>query len=98
MDGHGKAVVGIAAWHSCDAKPLFRILGGQHMKAMQVAAAEGARPLTTEELAAEVKALPQSIRKRYSQTGSYWGIRPVKLPNGRLLWPADALQRLMEGE
>lgn len=29
----------------------------------------------------------QSVRKRYSQTGSYFGIRPLKLANGRLKWP-----------
>jgi len=31
---------------------------------------------------------PQTVRKRYSQTGSYFGVRPQKLPNGRLLWPS----------
>jgi hypothetical protein len=55
------------------------------------------RPLTTNELAWELKVLPQSIRKRYSQTGAYFCLRPVKLPNGRLLWPSDAIARLTEG-
>jgi hypothetical protein len=27
--------------------------------------------------------------------GSYYGIRPAKLPNGRLLWPGDAVERLL---
>lgn len=31
----------------------------------------------------------QSVRKRYSQTGSYFGIRPLKLANRRLRWPAQ---------
>jgi hypothetical protein len=52
---------------------------------------------TTEDFAAELGLMPQSIRKRYSQTGTYFGVRPVKLPNGRLLWPADAIERLTEG-
>ncbi|KAA6124493.1 DNA-binding protein [Cupriavidus cauae] len=62
-----------------------------------VAAIPGATSLSTEELAVELKCLPHSIRKRYSQTGTYWGVRPIKLPNGRLLWPADTVQRITEG-
>jgi hypothetical protein len=52
------------------------------------------RPITTEELAALLSIRPQSIRKRYCQTGAYFSLRPVKLPNGRLLWPADAIEKL----
>lgn len=44
-------------------------------------------PLTTDEFAAQRRVLPQSVRKRYCLTGSYFGVRPVKQPNGRLLWP-----------
>jgi hypothetical protein len=29
----------------------------------------------------------QSVRKRYAQTGSYFGIRPVRLASRRLKWP-----------
>ena len=47
------------------------------------------RPLTTAEFAASRLVLPQSVRKRLCQTGSYFGIRPIKLPNGRLSWPSD---------
>ena len=25
------------------------------------------------------------------------GIKPIKLPNGRLLWPADSVERLTSG-
>jgi len=53
------------------------------------------RLLTTDELAAELGLSAQSIRKRYCQTGSYFLVRPVKLPNRRLLWPADALEQLI---
>jgi hypothetical protein len=49
---------------------------------------------TTETLAAGLGIKPQSIRARVCRTGSYFGLRPAKLPNGRLLWPADAIQRL----
>lgn len=51
--------------------------------------------LTTEELALSLDMNAQSIRKRYSQTGSYFGLKPVKLPNGKLRWPADALDQLI---
>jgi hypothetical protein len=53
------------------------------------------RALTTEEFAAELGIGPQSIRKRYSQTGSYFGLRPAKLPNRRLLWPSNPLEKLL---
>lgn len=52
------------------------------------------RRLTTEEFAAAISLKAQSIRKRYSLTGSYHGVRPIKLPNRRLLWPADAFEAL----
>lgn len=54
------------------------------------------RNLTTEEFATKLGLNAQSIRKRYSQTGSYFQVRPVKLPNRRLLWPADALDQLIK--
>ena len=55
-----------------------------------------ARPfLTTEELAALMCVRPQSIRKRFMETGSYHGVRPTKLPNRFLAWPNNAVQQLM---
>lgn len=30
---------------------------------------------------------PQTVRKRLCLTGSYFGVQPTKLPNGKLLWP-----------
>ena len=50
--------------------------------------------MNTEQLAANLQLKPQSIRKRYCETGSYYCLRPTKLPNGRLLWPADSIERL----
>jgi len=50
--------------------------------------------LSTAELATLAKVKPESIRVRLCETGSYFGLRPNKLPNGRLLWPSDSLQRL----
>lgn len=53
---------------------------------------------TTEAFAARLGIKPESIRAALCRTGSYFGIRPIKLPNGRLLWPADAVERLTAGE
>ena len=66
------------------------------MTANQLAALAAHRSLlSTEELAALLMLRPQSIRKRYCETGAYFSIRPAKLPNGRLMWPADSLEQLM---
>jgi hypothetical protein len=54
--------------------------------------------LSTDEFAATLAVASQSVRKRYSETGSYHGVRPVKLPNRRLLWPAEEVRRLLDGE
>jgi hypothetical protein len=53
-------------------------------------------PLTTHAFAQQVGVLAQSVRVRLCRTGSYFGIRPLKTPSGRLLWPADGPQRLIE--
>ena len=39
----------------------------------------------------------QSIRKWLSQAGSYFGIRPSKLPNGKLRWSSDGAELLLKG-
>jgi len=51
---------------------------------------------TTESLSADIGVKPNSIRVRLCRTGSYFGLRPKKLPNGRLLWPEDAPEQLMD--
>lgn len=50
--------------------------------------------MTTEQLATALGLKPQSIRKRYCETGAYFCLRPIKLPNRRLAWPADSLVQL----
>lgn len=49
---------------------------------------------TTEELARRLGLRPQTLRAALCRNGHYFGLRPVKLPNGRLLWPADAFAKL----
>lgn len=53
--------------------------------------------MTTNELANKIGIKPNSIQHRLCTSGSYFGLRPKKLPNGRLLWPVDSLERLTQG-
>lgn len=50
--------------------------------------------LTTEEFATQHLVQAQTVRKLYAVTGSYHGVSPLRLPNRRLLWPADSIDRL----
>ncbi|MDN5872308.1 MAG: monooxygenase [Nitrococcus sp.] len=51
--------------------------------------------ISTAQLAAAIGGKPESIRVRLCRDGSYYGIRPARLPSGRLLWPADTVDRLL---
>ena len=53
---------------------------------------------TTEEAAATLRVAPQTPRASLCRLGHWMGMRPVKLPNGRLLWDAAEVQRLASGE
>ena len=50
--------------------------------------------ISTDELAALLRLKPQSLRAALCRDGHYFGLRPRKMPNGRLLWPSDAVERL----
>ena len=50
--------------------------------------------LSTAQLASASLSTPGNVRVRLCQTGSYFGIKPLKLPSGKLLWPRDSLERL----
>lgn len=52
---------------------------------------------TTEALADGLGLKPQTLRAAYCKNGHWCKLVPVKLPNGRLLWPADAIVRLTSG-
>ena len=56
------------------------------------------RDITTDDLAAQCGVKPESIRVRLCRTGSYFGVKPVKLPNGRLMWPGNAREQMMNRE
>lgn len=49
---------------------------------------------STEQLAQILHLKPQSLRAAICRDGHYFGLVPRKMPNGRLIWPSDALERL----
>jgi hypothetical protein len=53
---------------------------------------------STEELAISGKVRPGSIRSSVCRSGHWMGLRPVKLPNGRLLWDKATAMRIFSGE
>jgi len=53
--------------------------------------------MTTAQLAAQLGLQPDSIRRAVCRDGSYYGLVPQKLPNGRLFWSADAVAQLKNG-
>ncbi|SIQ11329.1 hypothetical protein SAMN05421829_102335 [Aromatoleum tolulyticum] len=53
--------------------------------------------ITTVTLAKAVDVKPASIRTALWRHGHYCGLRPIRLENGRLRWPADAVERLTAG-
>lgn len=44
--------------------------------------------LSTEQFAGINQVKAQSVRARVCRTGSYFGVKPLKLANGRTAWPA----------
>lgn len=54
--------------------------------------------LTTEQLAEQLHIKPNTVRTKLCKDGHVFGIKPTKLPNGRLLWSADAVNALLNTE
>lgn len=52
----------------------------------------------TEQAAERLKAKPATLRHSLCLKGHYLGIVPRKLPNGRLLWPVEAVEAVISGE
>ncbi|WP_018231734.1 hypothetical protein [Thioalkalivibrio thiocyanodenitrificans] len=50
---------------------------------------------STEEVARFAHVQPSTVREHYCRRGSYYGLIPRKLPNGRLDWPADYEARML---
>ena len=51
---------------------------------------------STSELARHLGITAEGMRVHLCKRGSYYGLIPERLPNGRLLWPADSMDRLKE--
>ncbi len=54
--------------------------------------------MTTEELASKLGLQAHTLRSVLCRSGSYYGLKPKKLPNRRLLWPDDAFDQLVRGQ
>lgn len=61
-------------------------------------AAVAPKKLSTEELAAALRVVPQTIRAGLCRKGHYCGLIPLKLPTGKLLWDATEVAHLLAGE
>lgn len=68
------------------------------MKSKLNSATKVPRFYLTSEAGAACRFAPSTLRKEHSLNGHFKGIRPVKMPGGRLLWPADQVDRLARGE
>ncbi|MDN7674213.1 monooxygenase [Burkholderia oklahomensis] len=51
--------------------------------------------LTTNRLAQRLGLQPDTLRVALCRHDSYFGVKPLKLPNGRLAWPHDAVERIL---
>lgn len=51
--------------------------------------------LSTAAFAAQNLVQAQTVRKLYAASGSYHGVRPLRLPNRRLLWPSNSIDYLL---
>lgn len=56
------------------------------------------RTIQTSALAQRLGYKSASIRTAVWRNGHFNGLKPFKLPSGRLLWPADAVERLTASE
>lgn len=56
------------------------------------------RGYSTDEAAAILHVKSQTLRAALCRDGAYLGVRPVKLPNRFLSWPADKIDALANGE
>lgn len=53
--------------------------------------------ISTGEFAERVRVKPETIRRGYCVKGHYLSVRPVKLENGRLVWPETPVEKALSG-
>jgi len=54
--------------------------------------------LTTNQLANDLGVQGNTIRRGLCTQGHYMGLRPIKLPNSRLLWSREQRDMILRGE
>jgi len=54
--------------------------------------------LKTQEFAQLMGITAESVRAALYRRGHYYGVRPHRLPNGRLNWPDAEVRRLLQGK
>lgn len=59
---------------------------------------ENRQYLSTDAAAARLGVKPNTLRSGLCRDGHYLSIRPVKLPNRLLVWPADQIEGLLTGK
>ena len=52
----------------------------------------------TEIFSQKYQVKPDSVRRSLCLNGHYQGIRPLKLLNGRLLWPDVSIEEMLAGK
>lgn len=52
---------------------------------------------STEKWVAPLDYKKETAHSSYSKHGHFLGVVPIKLPNGRLMWPIAELERLLSG-
>ncbi len=51
--------------------------------------------LSTNRLAQRLGLQADTLRVALCRNGSYYGVKPLKMPNGRLVWPHDTVEQIM---
>ena len=54
--------------------------------------------ITTEQFAKTFHIKANTVRTKFCKDGHVFGIKPTKLPNGRLLWPSCEIEALLTME
>lgn len=54
--------------------------------------------LSTNEFAESLRVKDETVRRSLCVKGHYMGVVPIKLPNGRLLWPKSGLTKILNKE
>lgn len=56
------------------------------------------RTYSTKEYAAKARVVEQTIRFSHCVNGHYLNVKPIKMPNRFLAWPADEVDRVLFGD